>query len=65
MEINELKDYVYYSEKNLIEYILELTKGNQVLTSVILNINRNTLRKRLIKYEISYKDFKKGKLHEV
>ena len=40
-------------EKPLIEAALELTAGNQVQASLLLGVNRNTLRKRLREYGIA------------
>ena len=40
------------AEKAAIEVALERTKGNQLKTSKILGINRNTLRSKMEKYKI-------------
>ena len=40
------------AEKAAIEVALERTKGNQLKTSRILGINRNTLRSKMEKYKI-------------
>lgn len=39
-------------EKPLLQYILLKVKGNQSKAAEILNINRNTLRKKLQQYNI-------------
>ncbi len=39
-------------EKPLIEYILNMAKGNQSKASEILGLNRNTLRKKIQQYNI-------------
>ena len=39
-------------EKPLIEYVLAKAEGNQTKTANMLGINRNTLRKKIIQYDI-------------
>lgn len=39
-------------EKPLIEYLLIKTQGNQSKTACMLGINRNTLRKKILQYNI-------------
>ncbi|WP_406848719.1 helix-turn-helix domain-containing protein [Taylorella equigenitalis] len=39
-------------EKSLLEKIMEKTEGNQSKASQILGINRSTLRKKLITYNL-------------
>ena len=39
-------------EKPLLEYVMQHTGGNQSKASEILDINRNTLRKKLQQYNI-------------
>lgn len=39
-------------EKPLIEYVLKHTCGNQSKTACMLGINRNTLRKKILQYNI-------------
>lgn len=39
-------------EKPLIEYVLTKAGGNQSKTACILGINRNTLRKKILQYNI-------------
>lgn len=39
-------------EKPLIEYVLNKSGGNQTKTADILGINRNTLRKKMLQYDI-------------
>lgn len=39
-------------EKPLIEYVLTKSYGNQSKTACILGINRNTLRKKILQYNI-------------
>ncbi len=39
-------------EKQLIDYVLEQTEGNQLKTARILGINRNTLRSKVKKLNI-------------
>lgn len=40
------------AERPLIEYILQRCEGNQSAAAGILGINRNTLRKRMLKYKM-------------
>ena len=46
-------------ERPLILKTLEFCKGNQIKTSKVLGINRNTLRTKLIKFNVSSKYGKK------
>lgn len=39
-------------EKPLLEYVMQYTSGNQSKAAEILDINRNTLRKKLQQYNI-------------
>jgi len=39
-------------EKPLLDYVLEHTENNQTRTAQILGINRNTLRKKMLKYQM-------------
>ena len=39
-------------EKPLVEIVLKETNGNQTQAANILGINRNTLRKKIVEYEI-------------
>lgn len=39
-------------EKPLLEYVMQLAAGNQSKAAEILDINRNTLRKKLQQYNI-------------
>ncbi|WP_319380773.1 helix-turn-helix domain-containing protein [Thiomicrorhabdus sp.] len=39
-------------EKPLIEFVLNRTQHNQTQTAQILGINRNTLRKKMLKYQL-------------
>ncbi len=39
-------------EKPLIEFVLNRTQGNQSKTANMLGINRNTLRKKILQYNI-------------
>lgn len=39
-------------EKPLLEYVMQHTSGNQSKAAEILDINRNTLRKKLQQYNI-------------
>lgn len=39
-------------EKPLIEYVLARVDGNQTKTASMLGINRNTLRKKILQYDI-------------
>lgn len=41
-------------EKPLIEKILNITKGNQLKAAKFLGINRNTLRSKIKKLDISF-----------
>ncbi len=41
-----------YVEKPLLEYIMHKVGGNQSKAASILNINRNTLRKKLQQYHL-------------
>ena len=42
-------------EKPLVEIVLKETNGNQTQAANILGINRNTLRKKIVEYEIKCK----------
>ena len=42
-------------EKPLVEIVLKETSGNQTQAANILGINRNTLRKKIVEYEIKCK----------
>lgn len=51
--ICDLHDMVIQQvEKPLIEFVLNKTEYNQTQTAQILGINRNTLRKKMHKYEL-------------
>ncbi|MDR1853331.1 MAG: Fis family transcriptional regulator [Azoarcus sp.] len=39
-------------ERPLFEYILERAKGNQSAAAQVLGINRNTLRRKLVDYDL-------------
>ncbi|BBP46673.1 hypothetical protein THMIRHAS_20460 [Thiosulfatimonas sediminis] len=39
-------------EKPLIEFVLQKTEHNQTQSAQILGINRNTLRKKMLKYKL-------------
>lgn len=39
-------------EKPMIEFVLAKTDNNQTQTALILGINRNTLRKKMQKYQL-------------
>ncbi|MBF6058200.1 MULTISPECIES: helix-turn-helix domain-containing protein [Thiomicrorhabdus] len=39
-------------ERPLIEFVLNRTQHNQTQTAQILGINRNTLRKKMLKYQL-------------
>ena len=41
-------------EKPLIEFVLQHTDHNQTRAAHILGINRNTLKKKMEKYQVSY-----------
>jgi len=43
-------------EPPLIEEVLRYTQGNQSQTAKILGMTRNTLRTKLNRYDISYRD---------
>lgn len=50
---NDLYELVIQQvEKPLIEFVLEQTNQNQTKTAQILGINRNTLRKKMQKYQL-------------
>jgi two-component system nitrogen regulation response regulator GlnG len=55
-EMDNLYEMVLHQmERPLINIVLERTRGNQVRTSEILGINRNTLRKKIQTLGISVK----------
>ena len=54
-EINDVDKFMNEFERPLILKSLEFCKGNQIKTSQILGINRNTLRSKLKKLKISSK----------
>ncbi|MDR2876307.1 MAG: Fis family transcriptional regulator [Methylobacillus sp.] len=39
-------------EKPMLEYVMDVARGNQSKAAEILGINRNTLRKKLQQYDI-------------
>ena len=39
-------------EKPLLEFVLERTENNQSQSAQIVGINRNTLRKKMLKYQL-------------
>jgi two-component system nitrogen regulation response regulator GlnG len=45
-------------EKQLIEYVLERTEGNQLKAARILGLNRNTIRSKIKKLEINAEKWK-------
>lgn len=47
-------------EKQLIDFVLEQTAGNQLKTARILGINRNTLRTKIKKLGIDIRKWKVG-----
>ncbi|BGI50990.1 MAG: DNA-binding transcriptional regulator Fis [Arsenophonus endosymbiont of Ceratovacuna japonica] len=50
-DINDLYKLVLSEvEKPLLDIVMQYTRGNQTRASLILNINRGTLRKKLKKY---------------
>lgn len=49
----ELQYFAQNFEKVVIEFALNKTKGNQVKAAAMIHINRNTLRKRVVRYGIS------------
>ena len=52
---NLLKTFYSPSEQALIEIILERKNGNQLKTAQLLGINRNTLKKKIINYNLDIK----------
>ena len=51
-----LKNFYEPVERALIEFSLIRQKGNQLKTAKILGINRNTLKKKIIAYNLNIKD---------
>lgn len=47
-------------EKQLVDFVLEQTEGNQLKTARILGINRNTLRTKIKKLGIDIRKWKVG-----
>ena len=56
-KFNYLKIY-FEIEKQLISKTLKYFSGNQIKSSKLLGINRNTLRSKIQKYKISHKIIK-------
>lgn len=53
-EATNLHEMVIHKvEKPLIEFVLNKAAGNQSKTANMLGINRNTLRKKIIQYQIN------------
>ena len=52
---NILKSFYEPAEQALIEASLEKLRGNQLKTAKILGINRNTLKKKIVTYDLNIK----------
>lgn len=52
---NILKDFYEPPEQALIEFKLKQMKGNQLKTAKVLGINRNTLKKKIVNYNLNIK----------
>ena len=57
-EIQLFEKFISEVEKQLISKTLKYYLGNQIKSSKLLGINRNTLRTKIQKYKITSKDFK-------
>ena len=53
---NILKNFYEPVEQALIEFSLEKMKGNQLKTAKVLGINRNTLKKKIVAYQLNIKE---------
>ena len=53
---NILKNFYGPVEQALIEFSLEKMKGNQLKTAKVLGINRNTLKKKIVAYNLNIKE---------
>ena len=61
-----MKNFYEPVEQALIEFSLVRQKGNQLKTAKILGINRNTLKKKIIAYNLNVKELlmkQEGKRH--
>ncbi|MDD5504664.1 MAG: helix-turn-helix domain-containing protein [Candidatus Omnitrophica bacterium] len=52
-------DIINSIEKSVIIKALEQTDGNQLRTSRLLGVNRNTLHKKILRYSIDVRRFKR------
>ena len=57
-EIQLFEKFISEIEKQLISKTLTYFSGNQIKSSKLLGINRNTLRSKIQKYKISHKIIK-------
>ena len=53
---NVLKSFYEPAEQALIETSLERLRGNQLKTAKVLGINRNTLKKKIMSYDLNIKE---------
>ena len=61
-ETNLYDQFIKTLEKPLIENILAYTRGNQIKAAIILGLNRNTLRKKILELGVTVRKVRKNSL---